>query len=1047
MKKRLLSALMAASMVLTMVPPAFAADPSNTDITDAQSLQDALDAAGEGGWVKVTTKLNLGDTEVTVPAGVGLDAGDYLITGKVKAQAGSSVYVVTDDTQYIIGEKTLDLTSGTATVDFTADGTTTTIDAGATAEIVGSFMNNAGKGDETYRLPKADQLIVNGDLAVKHDMTAVGKLTVNGSVNVENGNSLTLKKMETEDDTVRMDVAESGSVTVKNGATLDVGGYYAQGKVTAEAGATVEVWDITQWGEDEYQMIGQNSLNITAGTVEVNFGEGTTTTITKDSEATIAGFFMDDSSKNAYRIPKADQLTVDGKLNVSYPMEVSGTVAVNGETVIAANGSLELVRLLSGSHAGTLKIADAAQLLVQSGAALNGMSGKVTGAIHKESGATVEVPEGVDVYEIFTVTFDPNGGKFADGEAQSKTLATDWDGRLNAEAVSALQPVKGGAQFTGWFFADDTRFEEANYGTYAFEADTVLRAVWNEDAAGEAEVSPAPPAVAEPDLPDATEEEKNTANAMKTALETATELVDTNSLTDAAKSVAENNTVTVEEGKAALVENGVTVNDGDTVTIVVQPYMDIAISNVTIKDDGSKTLTLDITPMYRTVATTATSTSDIELGETGKNAVELYNATLTISKPVVMTIPLPADYTTETTLYVDHVKGDITYVYTGTVVNNQLTFTNPHGFSEFTITSEEPVAKIGDVGFTSLQDAVNAANNGDTIELMVDGLSAVVSRVVSFKVNMHGYSVNLTAGSGYTMSVSEDGTYTFTHTGGGSSSGGGGGSSSGTNAVSVAAADNGSVSVSPRNASEGATVIITVKPDTGYELDSLTVTDADGNNVSLTKKSDTQYTFTMPDSKVTVKATFTEITEQPADLPFGDIASSAWYAEAVRYVYENGMMNGTSANTFSPNATTNRAMIVTILHRLENEPAASASGFTDVAAGSYYADAVAWAAANGVINGVSETSFAPNAPVTREQLAAILYRYAQLKGYDVTASGSLNGYADASQTSSYAVAAMQWANAEGLISGISSTVLDPQGSATRAQVATILMRFCENIAQ
>ena len=477
MKKRLLSALMAASMVLTMVPPAFAADVDN--ITDAKSLQDALDAAGQGGWVEVKDALDLQGTPVTVPAGVGLNAGDYLITGTVTAEAGSSVYVVTDDTQYIIGEKTLDLTSGTATIDFAQEGTTTTIDAGATAEIVGSFMNNAGKGDETYRLPKADQLIVNGDLAVKHDMTAVGKLTVNGSVNVENGNSLTLKKMKTEADTVRMDVAESGSVTVKNGATLDVGGYYAQGKVTAEAGATVEVWDITQWGEDEYQMIGQNSLNITAGTVEVNFGEGTTTTITKDSEATIAGFFMDDSSKNAYRIPKADQMIVDGKLNVSYPMEVSGTVAVNGETVIAANGSLELVRLLSGSHAGTLTIADAAQLLVQSGAALNGMSGTVNGAIHKESGATVEVPESVDVYEIFTVTFDPNGGKFADGEAQSKTLATDWDGRLNAEAVSALQPVKGGAQFTGWFFADDTLFEEANYGTYAFEADTVLRAVWN----------------------------------------------------------------------------------------------------------------------------------------------------------------------------------------------------------------------------------------------------------------------------------------------------------------------------------------------------------------------------------------------------------------------------------------------------------------------------------------------------------------------------------------------------------------------------------------
>ena len=261
---------------------------------------------------------------------------------------------------------------------------------------------------------------------------------------------------------------------------------------------------------------------------------------------------------------------------------------------------------------------------------------------------------------------------------------------------------------------------------------------------------------------------------MKDELAKADSLVDASSLTSAAASVAENNTFTAEEGEAALEENGVTVNEGETVTIVVQPYMDIAITDVTINEDGSKTLTLDITPMYRTVATTATSTSDIELGT---NAVEVNAEELAISESVVMTIPLPTGYAADGNLYVNHVKDGHTYVYTGNVVGNVLTFTNPHGFSEFTITSVEPVAKIGDVGFTSLQDAVNAANTGDTIELMVDGLSAVVSREVSFKVEMHGYSVNLTAGSDYTMSVSEDGTYTFTRTGGGSSSGGGGGSS------------------------------------------------------------------------------------------------------------------------------------------------------------------------------------------------------------------------------------------------------------------------------
>ena len=199
-----------------------------------------------------------------------------------------------------------------------------------------------------------------------------------------------------------------------------------------------------------------------------------------------------------------------------------------------------------------------------------------------------------------------------------------------------------------------------------------------------------------------------------------------------------------------------------------------------------------------------------------------------------------------------------------------------------------------------------------------------------------------------------------------------------------------------------------------------------------------------------VVVTFAKITdEQPEDKePFTDIAAGAWYADAVQYVYENGMMNGTSETMFSPEATTTRAMIVTILHRLENEPAAVDSDFTDVAGGSYYADAVDWAAANGIVNGVSETSFAPDDAITREQMAAILYRYAQSKGYDTTVGGmSLSEYADASRISAYATTAMQWANAEGLITGVTDTTLSPQGSATRAQVATILMRFVENIAK
>ena len=184
-----------------------------------------------------------------------------------------------------------------------------------------------------------------------------------------------------------------------------------------------------------------------------------------------------------------------------------------------------------------------------------------------------------------------------------------------------------------------------------------------------------------------------------------------------------------------------------------------------------------------------------------------------------------------------------------------------------------------------------------------------------------------------------------------------------------------------------------------------------------------------------------------AEQGFTDVADTDWFADAVQYVSDNGMMNGTSQTTFGPNETTTRGMIVTILYRLEGEPETEAtSAFADVAADMYYADAVNWAAANNIVTGYDDTSFGPDDTITREQMAAILYRYAQYKGYDVTTGGmALNEYTDAGQISEYAVPAMQWANENDLITGSTATTIEPQGNALRAEVATILMRFCEGI--
>lgn len=289
--------------------------------------------------------------------------------------------------------------------------------------------------------------------------------------------------------------------------------------------------------------------------------------------------------------------------------------------------------------------------------------------------------------------------------------------------------------------------------------------------------------------------------------------------------------------------------------------------------------------------------------------------------------------------------------------------------------------------------------------------------------------------------VYEDGTLTVSRR----SSGGGSGSSS--HSVSVDSDKNGTVSVNKNNASKGSTVTITVKPDSGYELGDLIVTDKDGNEIKLTDKGNGKYTFQMPNSKVEIEASFVPQADPDIGLPFVDVPSGSWYEDAVWYVYENGLMAGTSDTTFAPDITTSRSMIVTILYRLEGTPAVSgASGFTDVADGQYYTDAVAWAAANNIVGGYGNGLFGPDDTITREQMAAILYRYAQYKGYDVTASADLSGYSDAAQVNSYALAALQWANAEGLVNGTSDTTLTPGGSATRAQVAVILMRFCENIA-
>lgn len=233
----------------------------------------------------------------------------------------------------------------------------------------------------------------------------------------------------------------------------------------------------------------------------------------------------------------------------------------------------------------------------------------------------------------------------------------------------------------------------------------------------------------------------------------------------------------------------------------------------------------------------------------------------------------------------------------------------------------------------------------------------------------------------------------------------------------------------------GRSVTFTFKPDKGYHVKDVKV---DGKSVGAV----TTYTV----DKLTV-STRIEVEFTNGVLPFTDVREADWFYDDVVYAYENGLFSGTSDTTFSPNASMTRAMLVTVLYRLEGQPTVSGrSGFSDVKLNSYYEDAVTWAADNGIVNGTGATTFSPNANVTREQMAAILYRYAQYKQYGTTASAGLNGFSDAAKVSTYAKAPLSWAVAEKLVNGSEGKLL-PTGNAMRAQVAAILHRFVENVAK
>lgn len=504
----------------------------------------------------------------------------------------------------------------------------------------------------------------------------------------------------------------------------------------------------------------------------------------------------------------------------------------------------------------------------------------------------------------------------------------------------------------------------------------------------------------------------------------------------------------IDEAKATDLVNSATEVTGDK-KLYVQSSLKV---EPTAYDAANKTLALEITPQYRVVASTATTANEIKLDGDNKNAQVVQKYTdMTINTPTEVTMELPAGFAVADgdKLSIQHTKNGTVEYYTGTVTEQSgkhlLTFTT-NGFSPFVISV--PAASIGENVYPTLQAAADAAKSTDVISVKSGAsheLNFTTTKSVKVK-NETGADITVKF-NGTNKDVAKDATETFSYTKPSSSSSGGSSSGKTTYKVTTSAVNNGGVNASPSSAEKGATITITLSPDKGYKLDKLTVTDGSGKTVSTVKKSDTVYTFTMPASAVKVGVSYVKATETPSETKFNDVSANDWFASAVDYVTGKGMMNGTADNTFSPKANTTRGMVVTVLYRLENQPSTSVASFTDVASGAYYANAVAWANANGIVSGYGSGKFGPNDKVTREQLAAILYRYAQYKKYDVSVGEDTNilSYDDAQSISSYAIPAIQWACGAGVVTGKSGSKLDPKGNATRAEVAAMLMRFCENV--
>ena len=710
---------------------------------------------------------------------------------------------------------------------------------------------------------------------------------------------------------------------------------------------------------------------------------------------------------------KNSTLNVPNGFGIYFPS--SGTLTIDNSTINAKTMGVQVC-------AGSLNINDGSKITVTGDAVPKTEN---DGAI--QDGAAISIVNRTGYKGLGNITV--TGGMFKANGNNAAIKAYDWANKTESDFTAD----KGTVAVSGGLFSSDVT-------KYCAEG---MMAVENKDTTTKTTypytIGVVPDAAIDVTITENTQAGETDGSVSNSVTDKAAAAAVASSVTTDVASTADDIKITDTEKKTAiqqlladgqikLDENGnVTAPDGSsenvTVTIIKQPYLDV---EVTALNSTAKELSLTIEPKYNLLATTDRSGN-------GRSVVVSTGNALTVTDEMEVKLALPDGFAAAgDKLSIKHIKGNGTVeYYTGTVIQEggktYVTFTTK-GFSPFTISA--PAASIGETMYPTLAEAVAKAANGNAVKLEKNCTESVTvsGKSLTINKNSHEYDfAKVTVDSNSTKTENGD-TLTITYTAPSSSSG-----SSGYYVSTPSKTEHGTVTVSPRYADKGDTVTVTVKPDSGYVLETLTVTDKNGNELTLKDKGNGKYTFTMPAGKVEVKATFME--DNSMLNFFYDVPNNAYFYEAVKWAVKNGITTGVGDNLFAPEQPCTRAQIVTFLWRAAGspEPKGAASGMTDVVSGSYYEKAVAWAIENGITTGTTTSTFSPDATCTRAQAVTFLARALNAK------AASAAEFSDV-PTDSYFADAVAWAAANGVTEGIGGGLFGSDNDCTRGQIVTFLYR-------